>query len=111
MQPVAAAHLRTDACRFTRLLELSCSVCEASHTRCHRRPKGPPVASALHVSTATVRRLLVALLALAALLQPGIARAGGGDDLGGGGGADAKGTGNFAVTVNGRVYDPASGRE
>jgi hypothetical protein len=68
------------------------------------------VASALHVSTGTVRRLLVALLALAALLQPGLARAGGGDDLGGGD-AGAGGTGNFAVTVNGRAYDPASGRE
>src|SRR4051794_4778030 len=72
-----------------------------------------PVAPARRLP-APLRLLLVALLALTALLQPGIAAAKGGgettaDDGGGGGGAAV--TGNFAVTVNGRAYDPAAGRE
>jgi len=60
-----------------------------------------------------VRLLLVALLALTALLQPGVAAAKGDDTTAddGGGGAVAGTTGDFAVTVNGRSYDPASGRE
>src|SRR3954449_13277609 len=63
-----------------------------------------------------VRLLLVALLALTALLQPGIAAAkGGGDDTtaddGVGGGSASALAGDFAVTVNGRSYNPAAGRE
>src|ERR671920_576415 len=46
-----------------------------------------------------------------ALLSPGTALAGGGDDLGTGTEAPAATPGNFAVTVNGRSYDPAAGRE
>jgi hypothetical protein len=62
-----------------------------------------------------LRLLLVALLALTALLQPGIAAAkGGGDDStaddGVGGGSAASVAGDFAVTVNGRSYNPAAGR-
>jgi hypothetical protein len=62
-----------------------------------------------------LRLLLIALLALTALLQPGIAAAKGGDDTtaddGVGGGTASGVAGNFAVTVNGRSYDPAAGRE
>ena len=58
-------------------------------------------------------RLAAAALATAALLAPttGVAYAKGGDDTGnddGGGGTSA---GNYAVTVNGRTYDPAPGRD
>ena len=59
---------------------------------------------------AAVRGALVVLVALVvALLQPASAHAGG-DDLGGGDGGASAG-GNFSVTVNGRAYDPAAGRE
>src|SRR3954470_15372828 len=64
---------------------------------------------------APLRLLLVALLALTALLQPGIAAAKGGDDTtaddGVGGGSASAVAGDFAVTVNGRSYNPAAGRE
>src|SRR3954447_23866280 len=64
---------------------------------------------------APLRLLLIALLALTALLQPGIAAAKGGDDTtandGVGGGTASAVAGNFAVTVNGRTYDPAAGKE
>jgi hypothetical protein len=56
------------------------------------------------------RHLLAALLAVPVLLSPGVALAGGGDDLGGTGTTTAS-AGNFAVTVDGRSYDPAAGRE
>jgi hypothetical protein len=63
-------------------------------------------------SSPLLRLPLVALLALAVLLQPGVAAAKGGDDGGTGVDAAAGSTaGNFAVTVNGRSYDPAAGRE
>src|SRR5690349_13098043 len=57
------------------------------------------------------RLLLLALLAVAALLQPGVASASGGDD--GGTGTETTGStpGDFAVTVNGHQYNPAAGRE
>src|SRR3954471_22710494 len=62
-----------------------------------------------------LRLLLIALLALTALLQPGIAAAKGGDDTtaddGVGGGTASAVAGEFAVTVNGRSYNPAAGRE
>ena len=61
-----------------------------------------------------LRLLLVALLALTALLQPGIAAAKGGVDPGtadGGGGSTSAVAGDFAVTVNGRSYNPAAGKE
>ncbi|PRY40196.1 hypothetical protein LY71_12037 [Geodermatophilus tzadiensis] len=54
-----------------------------------------------------LRPLLVLLLALTALLAPGTAWAGGDDGAGEGGSAG----GDFSVTVNGRTYDPAAGRE
>jgi hypothetical protein len=56
--------------------------------------------------------LLAAALTAATLLVPGVAAAGGGDD--GGGGEDGGGgavVGDFAVTVNGRTYNPSAGRE
>src|SRR3954468_24076446 len=58
--------------------------------------------------------LVAALVALVAVLAPGVAAAKGGDDTtadDGGGGGTATVVGNFAVTVNGRAYDRASGRE
>src|SRR4051812_23244421 len=62
-----------------------------------------------------LRLLLIALLALTALLQPGIAAAKGGDDTtmddGVGGGTASAVAGNFAVTVTGRSYAPAARRE
>src|SRR3954451_16361348 len=68
-----------------------------------------------HRLPAPLRLLLVALLALTALLQPGIAAAKGGDDTtaddGVGGGSASTLAGDFAVTVNGRSYNPATGRE
>src|SRR4051794_8524413 len=68
-----------------------------------------------HRLPAPLRLLLVALLALTALLQPGIAAAKGGDDTtaddGVGGGSASAVAGDFAVTVNGRSYNPAAGRE
>ncbi|SDC22743.1 hypothetical protein SAMN05660690_0993 [Geodermatophilus telluris] len=54
-----------------------------------------------------LRLLLVLLLALTALLVPGTAWAGSDDGAGEGGGAG----GDFSVTVNGRTYNPAAGRE
>jgi hypothetical protein len=54
-----------------------------------------------------LRLLLVLLLALTALLAPGTAWAGSDDGASEGGGAG----GDFSVTVNGRTYDPAAGRE
>jgi hypothetical protein len=61
-----------------------------------------------------LRLLLVALLALPALLPSGIAAAkGGGTDTGAddGGGGGTSAVGDFAVTVNGRTYNPAAGKE
>jgi hypothetical protein len=62
-----------------------------------------------------LRTALALLLALAVLLTPGTAAARGGGDDGGtaedGGGDGGAAGGNFAVTVNGRAYDPAAGRE
>ena len=50
------------------------------------------------------------LLALSSLFVPGVAAASGGDD--GGGAVTTGGTpGDFAVTVNGRGYNPAAGKE
>ena len=64
----------------------------------HRRRSG-----ALAVLTAL-------LLALSALLVPGVAAASGGDDRGGT--ETTEGTpGDFALTVNGRGYNPAAGKE
>jgi hypothetical protein len=63
---------------------------------------------------APLRALLVVLLALTALLPGGVAAAKGGDDPGGddsGGGGTTAMAGDFAVTVNGRAYNPAAGRE
>jgi hypothetical protein len=70
------------------------------------------------LSSSTSRRrrtalgLLTAALASVVLFQPGTAAAKGGDDLGGSG-TETEGavTGDFAVTVNGRTYNPASGRD
>jgi hypothetical protein len=62
-----------------------------------------------------LRTLLVLLFTLLALLPAGTAAAqGGGDDSGSddsGGGGGSTSAGNFAVTVNGRTYDPAAGRD
>ena len=60
-----------------------------------------------------LRLLLTGPLALAVLLSPGIATAKGDDaaPADSGGGTAGAVTGNFAVTVNGRSYDPAAGRE
>ena len=59
-----------------------------------------------------LRRLLVLLLALTALLTPGTASASGGDDGGAEGGVTgASSGGDFAVTVNGRTSNPAAGDE
>jgi hypothetical protein len=57
-----------------------------------------------------VRTLVAAALATAVLFQPGTAAAGSDD---GGSGAETEGgtVGDFAVTVNGRTYDPDAGRE
>jgi hypothetical protein len=57
----------------------------------------------------TTRRILIAALTLTAALSPGIAHAKG-DDLGGTVTA-ASSPGDFAVTVNGRAYNPAAGKE
>ena len=57
-----------------------------------------------------LRTLLVLLFTLLALLPAGTAAARGGSDDGGGGGGSTV-SGNFAVTVNGRTYDPAAGRD
>jgi hypothetical protein len=67
-------------------------------------------------ATSRPRLLCALLLALAVSLAPGTAAAKGGDDAasaedGGGGGEAAAGSGDFAVTVNGRTTDPAAGRE
>jgi hypothetical protein len=63
----------------------------------------------------TAGRLATAVLALALTLTPGVALASGGDDSGGGdtgtGGTAAASAGDFAVTVEGRSYNPAPGRE
>ncbi|WP_134765738.1 hypothetical protein [Nocardioides sp. 1609] len=64
----------------------------------------------------TTLRLAAAALAAAALLVPasGTAHAKGGDDGGGddrGGGTTSASAGDYAVTVNGRTYDPAPGRD
>jgi len=67
----------------------------------------------------TAGRLATAALAVALTLTPGIALASGGDDSGGGdsGGGDSGAAtvtataGDFAVTVEGRSYNPAVGRE
>ncbi|WP_137293069.1 hypothetical protein [Nocardioides dongxiaopingii] len=60
-------------------------------------------------------RLAAAALAAAALLAPATAaHAKGGDDGGGddrGGGTTSATAGDYAVTVNGRTYDPAPGRD
>src|SRR3954451_16812048 len=83
--------------------------CVSRRTRSVNTSGGPPV------TARTPRRLLAALaLATAVLLVPGVAQAkGGGDDGGtvedGGGGAAV--TGDFAVTVNCRTSNPASGKE
>jgi hypothetical protein len=63
----------------------------------------------------TLRRSALAL-ATAALLVPvgGAAHAKGGDDAGGddkGGGGTAASVGHYAVTVGGRTYEPAAGRD
>jgi hypothetical protein len=66
------------------------------------------------VSARRLRTALALLLALAVLLTPGTATAGGGDDAGtaeDGGGDGGAAAGNFVVTVNGRAHDPAPGRE
>src|SRR3954454_7480547 len=55
-----------------------------------------------------VRAALVVLVAVTTLLPGGVAAAKGGDD--GGGGATTT-SGAFAVTVNGRAYNPAAGGE
>jgi hypothetical protein len=55
--------------------------------------------------------LVTVALATAVLLQPGSAAASGGDDGGTGTETAAATPGDFAVTVNGRSYNPASGRE
>jgi hypothetical protein len=63
---------------------------------------------------APLRALLVVLLALTALPPGGVAAAKGGDDPSGddsGGGGTTATAGDFAVTVNGRTYNPAAGRE
>lgn len=59
---------------------------------------------------ARLRLLLVTLLALAALLQPGVAAAKGGDDSGENAAGSAV-AGDFAVTVDGHTYNAAAGRE
>ncbi|WP_448615063.1 hypothetical protein [Modestobacter sp. URMC 112] len=59
-------------------------------------------------------RLLTALvLAATVLFTPGVAAASGGDDGGAGDGGTAvvSSTGDFAVTVNGRTSNPATGKE
>jgi hypothetical protein len=56
-----------------------------------------------------LRAVLVLLLALAALLVPGTASASGGDD--GGATEGTSSGGDFAVTVNGRTSNPATGNE
>jgi hypothetical protein len=68
--------------------------------------------------SAGLRLLLALLLGLAFMLVPGTASAKGGDDDagttddgGGGAGGGAVTTGDFAVTINGRVTNPASGSE
>ena len=65
--------------------------------------------------TSLSRTLMTLLVALTiALVSPSGAARAGGDDPGGsddGGGGVATGSGNFAVTVNGRTHDPAPGRE
>jgi hypothetical protein len=68
------------------------------------------------VSATSRSRLLAVVLGLTVLLAPGTAAAKGGDDLagsddGGGGTATATSAGDFAVTVNGRTTNPASGQE
>jgi len=55
--------------------------------------------------------LLTAALASIVLFQPGTAAAGGGDDGGSATGTRTTNPGDFAVTVNGRSYNPAAGRE
>ena len=59
------------------------------------------------------RLTLAPLLALAVLFVPGTASASGGDDGGTteDGGQVGAASSNFAVTVNGRTYDPAAGNE
>ena len=61
-----------------------------------------------------LRTLLLLLFTLLALLPAGTAAAQGGDDSGSddsGGGGGSTVSGNFAVTVNGRTFDPAAGRD
>src|SRR3954469_6468433 len=78
-------------------------------TLTHAAPGHPPR------RVLTARLALALLLALAVLLVPGTASAGGGDDGGttedGGVTGIAAAGANFAVTVNGRDYDPAAGNE
>ena len=62
-------------------------------------------------SRAAARGLLTAVLTSAVLLQPGVAGASGGDDGGSGTEATATNAGDYAVTVNGRTYNPAAGRD
>ena len=62
----------------------------------------------------TAGRLATAVLAVTLTLTPGIALASGGDDSGGGdtgAGTVTATAGDFAVTVEGRSYNPAVGRE
>jgi hypothetical protein len=72
---------------------------------------------ALHRRRPLALAVLTALLcALAVLLLPGTASAKGGDDGGTaddgvGGGTTAATAGDFAVTVNGRAYNPAAGKD
>jgi hypothetical protein len=64
--------------------------------------------------TTRLRTFLVLLFTLLALIPAGTAAAKGGDDTGSddsGGGGGSTVSGDFAVTVNGRSYNPSAGRE
>jgi hypothetical protein len=85
-------------------------LCDRRRTRGSTTPPEGVLPVATPVRRSAVRPLLVGLLALATLLVPGVASAGGGDDLGGTETATGS-AGDFAVTVDGRTYNPAAGRE
>src|SRR3712207_9206375 len=58
-----------------------------------------------------LRPLLAVLVTSAAVASSGTALAAGGDDGGTGTETTAATAGDFSVTVNGRTYNPAAGRE
>src|SRR5215217_5176139 len=85
-------------------------LCDRRRTRGSTTPPEGVLPVATPVRRSAVRLLLVGLLALATLLVPGVASAGGGGDPGGTETATGS-VGDFAVTVGGRTYNPAAGRE